>query len=145
MPYCLKCGIKVEDTMAFCPNCGAALKDSAPSPASAPELVPKQEQVKENNQLVTPQVPLQVRMQQKPRYSFIIYLVAGLILVTVGVSAILELTNPSLASGTYLAMMLLAIGLIVIFGGVYYALSGRKHVTSSMLQEPVKKPAQPTQ
>jgi uncharacterized membrane protein YvbJ len=26
MPYCHKCGTKINETMTFCPKCGAALK-----------------------------------------------------------------------------------------------------------------------
>ncbi len=50
-----------------------------------------------------------------------------MVLVTVGVSAELDLTDPAIVIGTLLAVMLLTIGLIVILGSVYYALSGRKH------------------
>jgi hypothetical protein len=84
-----------------------------------------------------------ITKQSKPEHGFIRYLVSGLILITVGVSAILELTNPAIAAGTLLAVMLLTIGLIVILGSVYYALSGRKrgHI---QLEEPTeKKPVQP--
>jgi uncharacterized membrane protein YvbJ len=31
MSYCSKCGNKVEESMTFCPNCGAPLKTAAPS------------------------------------------------------------------------------------------------------------------
>jgi divalent metal cation (Fe/Co/Zn/Cd) transporter len=81
---------------------------------------------------------------ERTDFSFIRYLVGGLILVTVGVSAILELTNPAISSGNYLAIMLLAVGLILICGAVYYAFAGRKRVHSSVLEERTeKKPSQP--
>jgi uncharacterized membrane protein len=81
--------------------------------------------------------------QPKPELGFIRYLVSGLILVTVGVSAIIELTNPSIAVGTLLAVMVLAIGLIVILGSVYYAFSGRKRAHIQLVASPEKKPSQP--
>jgi divalent metal cation (Fe/Co/Zn/Cd) transporter len=72
------------------------------------------------------------------------YLIGGLILITVGVSAILELTNSSLSSGEYLAITLLVIGLILILGSVYHALSGRKRVNSRILKAPTEKKPAPT-
>lgn len=144
MPYCLKCGSKVEDTMSFCPNCGTQLKDTAPSMAPSPEPSLKQEKAEENEKQQKPKGPPKGKRQEKAEYGFIRYLVSGLILITVGVSVILELTNPALAPGEYLAIMLLAVGLILILGAVYYALSGRKRVSSSLSDEPTeKKPAQP--
>jgi hypothetical protein len=82
-----------------------------------------------------------VKEHERAEYSFIKYLVGGLILITVGISAILELTSPALASGEYLAIMLLLVGLILICGAVYYALAGRKRVHSSLMEgRPKKKP-----
>jgi divalent metal cation (Fe/Co/Zn/Cd) transporter len=84
-----------------------------------------------------------VKEHERAEYSFIKYLVGGLILITVGISAILELTNPALASGEYLALMLLLVGLILICGAVYYALAGRKRVHSTLIEERTqKKPVQ---
>jgi uncharacterized membrane protein len=64
--------------------------------------------------------------QVKPEYGFMYYLVAGLVLVTLGVFAILELTDPALTPSQYLIVMLLTIGIIVIAAAIYVALSERK-------------------
>jgi uncharacterized membrane protein YdbT with pleckstrin-like domain len=143
MPYCLKCGTKVEESMTFCPNCGTQLKGDTPSTATAPEPSQKQEKAEETLTQQKPAGSDKGKRQEKAEHGFIRYLVSGLILITVGVSAILELTNPAIASGTLLAIVLLTIGLIVILGSVYYALSGRKHDSSVPIDEPSKKPAQP--
>ncbi len=140
MPYCLKCGAKVEDTMTFCPDCGTQLKGTPATVAPSPEASPKPSTAE-----VTQQKPAAStgHRQQKPEHGFIKYLVGGLILITVGVTMILELENPALATGQTLAIMLLTIGLIVILGSVYYAISGRRgsHVH---LEDPTeKKPTQP--
>jgi hypothetical protein len=130
--------------MTFCPECGTQLKD-APSPtAPSAEPSPKQESPAETVQQPKSVVPTKVHVHQRGEYGFIRYLVGGLILITVGVSAILELTNPVLSSGEYLAITLLVIGLILILGSVYHALSGRKRVTPRILKTPTeKKPAPP--
>lgn len=145
MPYCLKCGSKVEDTMTFCSECGTQLKGEIPSAAPSPEPSEKQQNAQEipNPQTQTPTTAPLIKMQQKPELGFIRYLVSGLILITVGVSAILELTNPGIAVGTLLAFMLLTIGLIVILGSVYYALSGRKRGHVQLAESTEKKASQP--
>ena len=35
MPYCPKCGNKVEETMAFCPKCGTPAKRLQPQVSAA--------------------------------------------------------------------------------------------------------------
>ena len=132
MPYCLKCGTKVDDTNTFCPSCGTRLKDppaaTAASPVPNPEVKP--EEKKEPEKPKETQEPPLLKKPQRPDHGFIKYLAAGLILVTLGVSMILELTNPELATGEYLAIMLFIIGMIVILSAVYAAFSGRKHTSS---------------
>jgi len=143
MTYCLKCGSKVEDTMTFCPECGTQLKEAAPTQSTSSEPSSKQDNPTTNVEPPKPLTSPKVKEHERAEYSFIKYLVGGLILITVGISAILELTNPALASGEYLALMLLVVGLILIFGAVYYALSGRKSTHLSPLEEKTeKKPMQ---
>ena len=135
MPYCLKCGTKVDDSNTFCPNCGTQLKDSAATPAAtaaspAPNPEVKAEEKKEPDKPKASQEPPKIKKPERPDRGFIKYLAAGLILVTLGVSMILELTNPKYATGEDLAIMLLVIGLIVILSAVYAAFFGRKHASS---------------
>ena len=143
MPYCLKCGSKVEDTMTFCSECGTQLKGEIPNASTSPEPSQKQQTAQENPQTQSSTTAPLIKMQQKPDHGFVRYLVSGLILITVGVSAILELTNPDIAVGTLLAFMLLTIGLIVILGSVYYALSGRKRGHVQLAEPTEKKASQP--
>ncbi len=143
MPYCLKCGSEIEDKMTFCPDCGAQLKDAASTapPMSSPST--NQEVPTPTVEQQKPETPLKVKKHGKPDNGFIKYLVSGLILVTFGVSAALEITNPSLGAGELVAIALLAIGIILILGVVYYALSGRKRVTVSPLGEQIEKKTTP--
>jgi len=133
MPYCLKCGAKVEEQMTFCPVCGAPLKDTASTqqPVEQPAN-PNPQPQEQATQSAKTEVPLNV----KPvNIGFLKYLAAGLILITIGASAILELTNPRIASGEFFAMILLTIGLIVILSGVYYLFAWRAHASSSKAKE----------
>ncbi len=58
MPYCLKCGTKIEDEMAFCPECGAKLKEAEPTQApSQPELIPKQDKAEAQQKQQKPTDP----------------------------------------------------------------------------------------
>jgi predicted lipid-binding transport protein (Tim44 family) len=111
MSYCPKCGNKVDETMAFCPSCGTSLKGPRPSPPAPPQ---------------TPQPNQHQEKTDKNQHGFIGYLIGGLILITLGVFAILEL-NGSVSSGQGLAIMLFIIGVIVIVGAIYVALTSHRH------------------
>jgi len=139
MPYCLKCGSKVEDTDTFCPNCGTRLKDqtATPAPSTAPITRVKAE---ENEKPSKADNLEKGKSQEKPDRGFVYYLAAGLILITVGAFAILEITNPKLAMGELLAIMLFIIGLIIILAAVYVAFAGRKHTSSKPSDATSEKP-----
>ncbi len=110
MPYCPKCGNNVDETMAFCPKCGTALS-TTPSQA-APESADQEKQEKHEN-------PANVEIQEKNQYGFVNYLIAGLILIIVGIFAILVLTSHFSASGQNIAIVLIIIGIIIIIGAIY--------------------------
>jgi rRNA maturation protein Nop10/uncharacterized membrane protein len=134
MQFCLKCGNKVDDTMTFCPNCGTRLKGAAPSQASPTEPSEGHEKAVEKHEY-----PEKAGKQGKAEHDFVYFLASGLILITISVFAILELTNPALMSGQYLVIMLVVIGLIVVLSAVYAAFSGRKSLSSKLLGKPEEK------
>jgi len=139
MQYCPKCGNKVDDTMTFCLNCGTQLKGATSSQAPATEPNVGQKKIEENAQQEKREQPERAGKQGKAEHDFVYFLAGGLILITIGVFAILELTNPALMSGQYLAIMLVIIGLIVVLAAVYSAFSGRKSLSSKILKEPDEK------
>jgi uncharacterized membrane protein YvbJ len=114
MSYCPKCGNKVDETMVFCPQCGTSLKGAAPSQTTPVPNYAINDKVEKN------------KKQEKSEHGFIGYLIGGLILITIGIFSILDLTNSSLTSGQDLAIMLFIIGIIIIVGAVYIALTSRK-------------------
>lgn len=113
MPYCLKCGSKVEENMDFCPSCGTQLKDAPPK-----EAVPDQKKEEQK-------IPAKPAKVEKSAESFIKYLVTGVILVTIGVFALLQLSNPMMNLTQNLTIMLIIIGVIIIVSAVYVAMAGR--------------------
>jgi uncharacterized membrane protein YvbJ len=121
MSYCPKCGNQIDDVMAFCPHCGTSLKGAA-----TPDQVPpaplcrdKTSEIHETDEKTVH--PEKGEKQKKSEYGFLGYLIGGLILITIGIFALLDLTTPSINSGQDLAAMLLIIGIIIIIGAVYVA------------------------
>ena len=129
MSYCPKCGNKVEEAMAFCPRCGASLGNipsGQPAPPTQPyqrrnEKAEKNEKQEKNNQ------PEKGEKQEKGEQGFIGYLIGGLILITLGLFSVLQLSGYfNVDSAQSWALMLLIIGVIIIIGAVYMAMSARK-------------------
>ena len=123
MSYCPKCGNKVDETMVFCPRCGASIKGTSPSqPTPSAQPYPRgNEKSEKNNRQEKGQ------NQEKGETGFIGYLIGGLILITLGLFSVLQLTNYFEAnSGQSWAIMLLIIGVIIIIGAIYVAITARK-------------------
>ena len=116
MSYCPKCGNKVEETMLFCPVCGTSLKVASTNVPTQP-IQPNQDEKQETNQN-----PEKGEKHEKSEYSFVGYLAAGSILITIAIFALLDLTHPSNSSQD-LAAMLLTIGVIIIIAAIYMALT----------------------
>jgi uncharacterized membrane protein YvbJ len=118
MPYCPKCGNQVDETVAFCPRCGTSLKGAA-SPEPIP---PEQTNWNEKTEKQEAPVPVKGEKKEKTEHGFVGYLMGGLILVTIGIFGLLDLTNPANSSQD-LAAMLLTIGIIIVVGAIYMAVT----------------------
>ncbi len=94
MPYCPNCGNQVDETVAFCPRCGTSLKGAA-SPEPTP---PEHFNLYEKPQNQEAPVPEKVEKKEKTEHGFIGYLMGGLILVTIGIFGLFDLTNPANSS-----------------------------------------------
>jgi flagellar basal body-associated protein FliL len=120
--------------MTFCPTCGTQLKGAAPSQAPPTEPNKGQEKPEEKHEH-----PERAGKKEKAEHDFVYFLASGLILITIAVFAMSELTNPALMSGQYIAIMLVIIGLIVVLAAVYATFSGRKSFSSKLANEPDEK------
>lgn len=129
MSYCPKCGNKVDDTMTFCPHCGASLKGTAAAPPVPPPTYQRRNEKSEKNEKKEKQEKDQGReKQEKGERGFVGYLIGGLILITVGVFSVLQISGtPIVDPSQSWALMLLIIGIIIIIGAVYVALTARRH------------------
>jgi hypothetical protein len=136
MSYCTKCGNKVEETMDFCPRCGAPLK-STPTAGTAPPTPPstqpyspyqsRHEKQEKNEKNEKQEKDQRREKHEKGEYSFVGYLIGGLILITLGFFSLLQITNQALTSGGDFAIMLLIIGVIIIIGAIYVSVVARRH------------------
>jgi hypothetical protein len=63
---------------------------------------------------------------EKGEAGFIGYLIGGLILITLGLFSVLQLSGYFSDTGQSWAIMLLIIGIIIIIGAIYIALVARK-------------------
>ena len=127
MSYCPKCGNKIDDTMTFCPSCGASLKGAAQVQPPPPPFYPKKGEKSEKNEKEEKNEDRE--KQEKGERGFIGYLIGGLILITLGLFSILQISGYFTAdSGQSWAIMLLVIGIIIIGGAIYVALIARKRM-----------------
>jgi uncharacterized membrane protein YvbJ len=128
MSYCPKCGNKIEDTMTFCPRCGASLKDSSAAQPVPAQPYNRQEKAEKNEKNEKQEKNEPNEKQEKGERGFIGYLIGGLILITLGLFSIIQISNPNTVNaGQTWALMLLVIGIIIIVGAIYVALIARKH------------------
>ncbi len=124
MSYCPKCGNKVDETMVFCPHCGASLKGAAAAPPPPPtqpyqrrnEKAEKQEKNEDREKR---------EKNEKGEAGFLGYLIGGLILVTVGLFSLLNISG-YFTSGESWAVMLVIIGIIIIVGAIYVVFVARR-------------------
>jgi predicted lipid-binding transport protein (Tim44 family) len=128
MSYCPKCGNKVDETMAFCPRCGASLKAVPPGqPAPAQPYRRRDEKSEKNEKQEKSEQPEKSEKPEKGEQGFIGYLIGGLILITLGLFSVLQISGYFTAdSGQSWAIMLLIIGVIIIIGAIYVAMVTRK-------------------
>jgi rRNA maturation protein Nop10 len=131
MPYCPKCGNKVDENMAFCPRCGASLKIETPTPASsaapyAPQPPMRNEkQEKGEKQEKHQQQPEKGEKHEKGEFGFVGYLIAGLVVLLIGVVAFLSATH-YIAGPWEGPLTLLVIGFAIIIVGVYVATMAKR-------------------
>ena len=135
MPYCPKCGNKVEENMTFCPRCGAPLKmeeqaqaAQMPPAASAPSQPPmRNEKAEKGEKQEKHQQPEKGEKHEKGGFGFVGFLIAGIVVVLLGVLAFVRVQYPNvLTGGMESALILLLIGLAIIIVGVYVAMMARR-------------------
>jgi cation transport ATPase len=109
--------------MTFCPRCGASLKGTATGQPTPPTQ--KRDEKAEKNEKNEKNEKHESReKQEKGERGFVGYLIGGLILITLGAFAVLQITNPDFQYNW--AYALLIVGVIIIIGAVYMAFIARR-------------------
>lgn len=124
--YCPKCGSQVDESMSFCPKCGSPLKATAATaqPAPAPQRAEKAEK-HEKGEKQEKQEHEKGEKQEKGEYSFVGWLIGGVILILIGLFALLRIAGyipPRLGW----AVVPIAAGILIIVSAVYFSLRARK-------------------
>jgi hypothetical protein len=131
MPYCPKCGNKVEENMTFCPRCGAPLKieaqaAQAPSAPSAPPQPPMRNEKQEKGEKQEKQQQQEKgEKHEKGEFGYVGFLIGGLVVIVLGVIAFLRVSG-TLVDAWEGPLTLLVIGVAIIIVGVYVALLARR-------------------
>ena len=113
--------------MTFCPRCGAPLKGTAVNQPPAPQPYRRRNEKSEKNEKQEKNEGHE--KQEKSERGFIGYLIGGLILITLGLFSILQLSNYfSADSGQTWALLLLIIGIIIIGGAIYMTVVARRRM-----------------
>jgi hypothetical protein len=124
MSYCPKCGKKVDETMTFCPNCGASLKTPTYQGAPSPPVYPRYRDEKQEKH----EKQEKGEKHEKGQGGMVGWLIGGLILVFLGVVAYTNILYHWVPSGLEsAAIWLVAIGIIIIVVGIYFATRARRH------------------
>ncbi|HII86119.1 TPA: zinc ribbon domain-containing protein [Candidatus Bathyarchaeota archaeon] len=122
MPYCPKCGNKVEDNMTFCSRCGAPLKAETPvqpAPAPAPQKAEKEEKGEKQEKQEKGE------KHEKGRYGFVGFLIGGLVMIFIGIVAYYDITVGFPSSELVGPAILLIIGIAIVVVGAFYAMKAR--------------------
>jgi uncharacterized membrane protein YvbJ len=129
MSYCSKCGNKVDDTMTFCPRCGASLKieeaaRAAPTPQYPPQYVRRNEKA-EKNEKGEKNEKNEPEKHEKGHNGAIGWLIGGLVIIMIGAFSLLRIYY-EFDTQIGWSIFLLAIGMIIIIGAIYLAMNARK-------------------
>jgi uncharacterized membrane protein YvbJ len=126
MSYCPKCGNKVDETMAFCPKCGASLKIEATARSAPPPPIYQRGEKAEKGEKHEKNEPEKVEKHEKGEFGYIGWLIGGIIVIIIGISAYLEAIG-YLTAPVQGAVVLLIIGIAIIIVAIWLSTTARRH------------------
>jgi hypothetical protein len=124
MSYCSKCGNKVDETMAFCPRCGASLKTdstTAAGPAPSPPTYRRDEKSEKGEK----REKNEPEKGEKGEHGFVGYLIAGIIVIAIGLLAYANAVG-YIAGPIQGAVILLVIGIAIIIVAIWLSTTARR-------------------
>jgi hypothetical protein len=117
MSNCPKCGNKVDETMIFCPKCGASLKTEVAQPSPTPVRYASTRNEKQEKH----QQKEKGEKHEKGQPGFTGLFIAGFALVLLGLVIYTENVYHWVPSGPEAgALGTLAVGVIIIVVGLYF-------------------------
>jgi len=129
MPYCQKCGTKISENMAFCPQCGATLGVTATRSteryiSEKAEIEEKQEKHEKEEKTEKGE---KTEKYEKQEYSVFGALFGGFVLILLGIMFYLTVTG-TITLRSIFPFFLIIIGACVILGVIIGAVRAKgKH------------------
>jgi hypothetical protein len=128
MSYCPKCGNKVDETMTFCPHCGASLKMETAQASGAPIASARARNEKQEKH----QQNEKGEKHEKGQHGFVGWLIAGVALVFFGFVVLTDNVYHWVPSGPEAgAFWLLLFGTIIILVGLYFGMRAKRRFPAS--------------
>ena len=124
MPYCRKCGLEVNEEMAFCPKCGTAIKvsEAASTESYRSEKAEKQEKNEKEEKMEKDE---QQEKHEKQEFGVLGPLIGGFILIIIGFMFYLEISDVINVRSIF-PFLLIIIGGIVLLGVAIGTVTARK-------------------
>jgi uncharacterized membrane protein YvbJ len=125
LSYCPKCGSKIDEETSFCPKCGAALKaEAVAEPRTIRRRNEKSEKDEKNEKDGRNE---KSEKHEKHGYSFLGPLIGGLVLIFIGLTSYLQITQ-AIDTKMMWAFFFVIVGVIIIIGGIFgVVMAGRRH------------------
>lgn len=123
MATCPKCGARVTEAMSFCPNCGASLKAAAPvvqaaAPAPSPAPPYERREKGEKEEKGEKREKSEKDEKHEKQGGFTGLIIAGIVLIIVGVLFTIQMGFPAINSGMLWAVFFIVVGIVVILAYV---------------------------
>jgi len=127
MSECKNCGYKTREDMSFCPKCGAPLKAKQISAEQRP-TAPTYRRDEKAEKYEKREKREKTEKHEKGEYAFIGPLIGGIILIIIGSLSYLQVTGflDRQTREVLGAFFVIAIGILIILGGLYAAMIARK-------------------
>lgn len=130
MPYCTKCGVEVEEKMAFCAKCGAPLKVEKPPAEMAPAPTyrgEKTEKSEKSEKTEKGEKTEKTEKYEKREVGVMGPLIGGLVLIFLGCMFFLGVTGYLILENVG-PFLLVLVGILIVIGVLYGAMrANRRH------------------
>lgn len=125
MPTCTKCGAQVTQDMSFCAKCGAPVKIEQVSAVTGRREYRRREKNEKGEKREKEEKGEKTEKKEKGEYGFLAPLVGGLILIMLGITWWLSITQ-GFNWRLLWAFFLVMVGAVIIIAAIYGAFVLRK-------------------